>query len=231
MTMQKHISFNGNTLKIFALILMTIDHIGAYLLPEWNFLRIIGRLSFPIFAFMIAQGCTYTKNRRAYLFKMLLLAFIYQSTLYVVSRSLNMCIIVTFSLSILMIYATDKMFSTRRTIDFIMCLLLLLIIYFISEMLPRGLENTDYGIDYGFFGIMTPLFIFLGKKHSHRLLMTALGLILLSAHYGQIQWFCLLSLIPLYFYNGERGTAKLKNFFYIYYPLHLVIIYIIGLFI
>ena len=45
---------NGNQLKIIALITMAIDHIGMYLFPQILFLRIIGRLSMPIFAYMIA---------------------------------------------------------------------------------------------------------------------------------------------------------------------------------
>ena len=55
---------NGNQLKIIALIAMTLDHIGKMLLPGFTILQIIGRLAFPIFAYMIAEGCRYTKNRK-----------------------------------------------------------------------------------------------------------------------------------------------------------------------
>ena len=46
----------GNQLKLIALITMTIDHIGYILLPQYRILRIIGRLAFPIYAYMIAVG-------------------------------------------------------------------------------------------------------------------------------------------------------------------------------
>ena len=50
----------GNLLKLIAMLTMTIDHIGVILLPQYRILRIIGRLTMPIYAFMIAEGCHYT---------------------------------------------------------------------------------------------------------------------------------------------------------------------------
>ena len=55
--------FNGNTLKFLACITMLIDHAGILLFPQYDIFRIIGRIAFPIFAFMIAEGCRYTKNK------------------------------------------------------------------------------------------------------------------------------------------------------------------------
>ena len=57
----------GNQLKILALVTMTIDHVGVVLLPQYLVLRIIGRLTYPIFAYMIAEGCFYTHSKRRYL--------------------------------------------------------------------------------------------------------------------------------------------------------------------
>ena len=54
---------SGNALKIIGAITMLIDHMGVVLFPGIAILRIIGRISFPIFAFMIAEGCRYTKNK------------------------------------------------------------------------------------------------------------------------------------------------------------------------
>ena len=56
----------GNQLKLIALVTMTIDHVGLLLLPQLVILRIIGRLSMPLYAYMIAQGCRYTHDRRRY---------------------------------------------------------------------------------------------------------------------------------------------------------------------
>ena len=52
----------GNQLKLIALISMTIDHIGFMLFPRVKILRVIGRIAFPMFAFLIVEGYFYTKN-------------------------------------------------------------------------------------------------------------------------------------------------------------------------
>lgn len=54
---------NNNQLKIIACIFMLIDYIGFFLYPEIIILRYIGRLAFPLFAFFIAEGAYYTKNK------------------------------------------------------------------------------------------------------------------------------------------------------------------------
>lgn len=220
---------SGNSLKLIALLAMTIDHIGAYLLPQYSILRIIGRLAFPVFAYMIAEGCKYTKNRRRYLSNMTYLAFICQAAAFITTRSLNMCIIVTFSLSITIIYTIDYMLKKRDTKSFAAALIVLFAVYFVSEMLPKALIGTDYNIDYGFFGILTPVFIYLGKSKLEKISMAAFALVLVASALGGVQWYALLTIPLLIMYNGKRGKMKLKNLFYIYYPAHLAVIYLIGL--
>ena len=56
----------SNKIKLLALITMLFDHIGIILFPEVVFFRVIGRLSFPLFAFMISEGAKYTRNRLRY---------------------------------------------------------------------------------------------------------------------------------------------------------------------
>ena len=48
---------SNNQLKILAMVAMTLDHVGAYLFPHVLWLRLVGRLAFPVYAFMIAEGC------------------------------------------------------------------------------------------------------------------------------------------------------------------------------
>ena len=96
---------DGNMLKIIAAVCMLIDHIGVRIFPEAIILRIIGRMSFPIFAFMIAEGCRYTKNKLRYFLSVFLLGAACQIVYYLYDESLDMCILITFSLSILIIYA------------------------------------------------------------------------------------------------------------------------------
>ena len=54
---------SGNVLKVLACIFMFIDHIGMILLPDVVVLRVVGRLAMPLFAFMFAEGCFYTRRR------------------------------------------------------------------------------------------------------------------------------------------------------------------------
>lgn len=75
----RHKSLTGFHLKLTALICMIIDHI-AYVIPlEWlpySVLRAIGRIAFPLYAFLVAEGCRHTSNRERYLLRLGLLALI-----------------------------------------------------------------------------------------------------------------------------------------------------------
>jgi hypothetical protein len=55
---------SASTLKIIACVFMVIDHIGVIILPDLLILRVLGRLSYPIFAYFLAEGCRYTRNKR-----------------------------------------------------------------------------------------------------------------------------------------------------------------------
>ena len=66
------------TIKLLAIITMVIDHIGLFFFPHLIFLRIIGRLSFPLFAWLIANGAYYTHDIKAYLTRILIFALISQ---------------------------------------------------------------------------------------------------------------------------------------------------------
>lgn len=59
--------FTSESLKIVALICMLIDHAGATLFPQCDILRSIGRVSFPLYAFLLAQGCKHTHSMERYL--------------------------------------------------------------------------------------------------------------------------------------------------------------------
>ena len=72
MTDQKGLSgggLSGNALKIIAAVAMLIDHVGIMFFPTVAIYRIIGRLSFPIFAFMIVEGYFHTKNLKKYVLR------------------------------------------------------------------------------------------------------------------------------------------------------------------
>ena len=220
----------GNQLKILALIAMTIDHVGLQLYPEHDWMRIVGRLAFPIFAYMIAEGAKYTKNRFRYLGLTLGLGILCQLVYFFVMHSLYQCILITFSFSILLIYALDYA-KKRKNIDgWILFALVFIVIFFLVFILPKLLPHTDYNVDYGIWGVLFPVFVYLGGNRKWlKLLLAAIPLVFLAVSYTD-QWYALFALIPLLLYNGKRGKLKMKYLFYIYYPLHLVVIYGISLF-
>ena len=229
---------SGNALKIIAALSMLTDHVGHLLLPEFKILRIIGRIAFPIFAFMIAESCNYTKNRLRYFLTVFSLAVVCQTSYYIFDGSLDMGILVTFSLSILVIYALQNvkaalyssMYSfVKRFLAFSVFILTVAAVYILNEYLV---------IDYGFWGSMVPAFANLFRQTdtdiSARLkkpdcitvhvLMLGVGLIVLSASLGGIQYYSLFAIPLLLLYSGERGKWKMKSFFYIFYPAHLVVL-------
>ena len=213
---------NSNQLKLLALLTMTVDHIGVHLLPQYPILRIIGRLAFPIYAYCIAEGCVHTKNRKKYLMQMAGMALLCQLVYFFAMGSLFQCILVTFTLSILTIYAIDSGSSVKAAAA--LCAVVLIAVF-----LPQWLPNTDFAVDYGLWGVLLPVAVYLSRERGQKLLCTAIFLSLLALAYGGIQWLALLAIFPLALYNGQRGSTRLKGLFYWYYPLHLVAIYGIGL--
>lgn len=222
-------SLTGNQLKLFALIAMTVDHIGLLLLPNVILLRLIGRLAMPIFAWMIAEGCRYTKNRARYFLTLLGFGLLCQIVYLVFMQSLNQCILITFSLSVLLIFVMD--YAQRKRNFWSLCLMgaAFAAVCYICVFLPGDLPGTDFGVDYGIYGVLLPVFIYIASTKEQKLLTAAGGLVMLAIRYGWWQWFALLALPLIALYNGKRGKLKLKYLFYLYYPLHLVAIYAVGL--
>ena len=222
--MKEKFGLTGNVLKLMAIVFMTVDHIGVVLFPNIMLLRIIGRLAFPIFAFMIAEGCTYSKNRKKYLLTIVAFAAVCQIVYLVAMQSLYMCIFVTFSLSIVLIYTLDNAIKKKTVLAWGLCAFAFAAVYFVADVVPVKFNVGDFRIDYDFAGILVPVLIYLGRNKWQKLILAAAALALLSTVHGWIQWYCLLSLPLLFLYNGKRGKGKMKYLFYFYYPLHLVAI-------
>ncbi len=218
---------SGNALKIIALITMTIDHIGLILFPKMLILRIIGRIAFPIYGYMIAEGCRYTKNRSKYLFSILSVGFICQIAELIAIQSVSQCILITFSMSVAIIYTFDL--AAQKKAPPFAPLLAVLAALFISEGVPLLLPFTDFGVDYGFCGIMYPCLVYLAQGKKTRLFAALCGLSFVALSSSTVQWYSLIALIPLMLYSGKRGKLKMKNFFYLYYPIHIAVLYGISL--
>ena len=215
---------NGNHLKLIAAFTMLLDHAGILLFPRLEILRILGRIAFPIFAFMIAEGCRYTRNKLRYFLMVFGLGVACQLVYYVTSGDTYLNILLTFSCAILLIYLLQAAGRTQNWKQ----QFLWSAIFAAGVFLALGMTQI-LTIDYGFWGIMTPVFaaFSLGKgKTGSKLpvLMTAVGLIFLGADLGGIQHYALLAIPLLLLYNGQRGKANLKYFFYFFYPVHLAVL-------
>ncbi|MDY4813589.1 MAG: TraX family protein [Ruminococcus sp.] len=222
---------SGNALKMFALLCMTIDHIGAHILNDYTPFRIIGRLAFPIFAYMIAEGCKYTHNKLKYFLTIFIEGIILQIFIFLLSDSTHMNVLITFSLSIGLIYAFDYSLRSENNYNLVIPLMGIVFVMVICGELPEGFLSEYFHIDYGFFGVMLPVMVYIFDNRVLKLLMFTSGLVFLSISMAPIEWWSLISIIPLAFYSGERGKLKIKYLFHIYYPIHIVIILAIEEFI
>lgn len=239
--MQKIKILNGNTLKIIATVAMLIDHIGYYLLPQVSFLRIIGRIAFPLFAFMIAEGARYTKNRLKYLGLVGGVGLILQIVLFVFTHTLRFNVLITFTLSLLVIYTFElfKISLFNKKSD-IISRSLYLIVFLGTSFAVMFVTRAIIGIrfEYGFIGCLFPIFASIPslnrsdapewlKKLDNvyiRIACMCVPMVLLCVLSGGIQWFSLIALVPLFLYSEKRGELNLKYFFYIFYPAHILLL-------
>ena len=227
--MIKKLGLTNNQLKIIAMLAMLFDHIGKVLLPQYSILQIIGRLAFPIFAFMIAEGCFYTKNKVRYFLTVFLLGAGCQAVYIIWEKSFYMNILLTFSLSIILIFSLENYKKTKEKRIRILMLFTVITVLLIAVMLPVILIDQGFIIDYGVCGVLLPVAIFYAPDKLRKLIYTAGILILLTLDLGGgIQWWSLLSIPFLALYNQKRGKYNIKPLFYILYPAHLVVIYLIS---
>lgn len=218
---------NNNQLKIIAMISMLIDHIGLVLFPKVTVLRYIGRLAFPLYAYMIAEGCRYTKNRKRYLGMIAAMAIVFQIVYFVfMNGSIYQGILVNFSLSIATIYAIESFIKNKKIINRILMVLFVAAVLFAYIYLPIALASYKFDIDYGIWGLLIPIVVYFApNKWLRAILCGALLVIMSIVSQKNMQWWSLLTIPLMLLYNGERGSKKLKYLFYVFYPLHLVILY------
>lgn len=221
--------FTGNQLKIIALVTMTCDHAAKMFFPESQLLLILGRLAMPIFAWMIAEGCYHTRDRRKYLLQLVGLALLCQVVFFVTEGSLYMCILVTFTLSILLIYGIENFLKKKSAQAALLALLAVALVLSATIVVPRLNTGTDFYVDYGFYGVLLSVAIYFGRNHFEKLCLAAVFLVLLAMDSSAIQWWALLTLPLLALYNGQRGKWKMKWLFYLYYPLHLAALWAIDM--
>ena len=221
---QTKTGLTGNQLKLIAMITMTMDHVGLQLFPQLQWLRFLGRLAMPIYAYMIAEGCRHTRNRKKYLLRLLGMGALCQVVYLVAVGSLYQCILITFSLSVILICFLDRAEQEKTATANAQLFAAVIAVFLVCDVLPDLLLNTDFTIDYGLPGVLLPVLIYGAGTRG-----LLLGLALLGLDMGGDQWLAFLSVPLLLAYNGQRGKARIGKLFYWYYPIHLVVIYGISL--
>lgn len=230
---------SNNMLKIIAAIFMVCDHMGVMLFPGIFILRIIGRLSFPIFAYLIAEGAKHTRSKLRHFLTMFSFAAVIQIVYFIYDRSLEMSVLVTFTLSLVIIYALDALKTAVFAKDHKWYSITLTAILFAGSIALALFLDKTVDLDYGFSGCLLPVFPSLLNvprterstevferldRKLPRVLLTAVGILALSFDYGGTQFFSLLTIPLLLLYSEERGRWNMKYFFYVFYPLHLVLL-------
>ena len=209
---------NASQLKLIAFVTMVIDHIGYIIYTDIMILRYIGRISFPIYAFLVGEGLFYSRNRKRYFIKMVITFIVFQIVSFFVEDSFNVCALYGFlsAIAIVGIYKWAKEdIIKRRPIATIP-----ISIIFVSTVL--------FASAYMFFAILLPLIVYFVRDKKRQMCLFGITLILCGLVYWNYQILALFALVPLLLYNGEKGkTVLFKNSFYILYPLHYLIIGII----
>ena len=203
------------TLKIIAIITMFLDHyyriIGG---PEW--LSILGRLAFPIFAFSISEGYSHTKNVNKYLMRLLNFAIIIQLPNFLGFQEYPLNIFFTLALGLFCLEILDN-----NKINIVVRYIVVLYLCFLAE---------KTGLDYGAYGVI--LIILFNKLRNNKLYIfiafLALNLVILKiGNLSEMQMYSVFSLIPIFLYNGKKGYG-MKYFFYLFYPLHFIFLYFLN---
>ncbi len=242
-------------IKLIAIIVMTIDHLENILGQTGLFpnmpmsksydlvclMHSIGRVAFPLFAFLLAEGAQKTRSMPKYIGRLALFALISEPFFYfsdwrnspTFSGLLHNIITLnwgnvffTLTLGAVAIYAYQILERKQVKCKYILFTLIGFLI-----MLSCGYLGTDYGMA----GILLIILLFLAKNKKQKCAVILLWVVFLYG-FGQAYnpifsilrdcIFASLSCVFIWFYNGQRGR-KLKWSFYIYYPLHLFVLTVI----
>jgi hypothetical protein len=241
---------SGSTLKMIAVITMLIDHIGAGILGRvlsaggvagitgtmaatlfaglsyqelyqvYHVMRQIGRIAFPIYCFLLVEGFDHTRNRKKYAIRLGIFALISEIPFDLAFRSRMLETgyqNVFFTLFIGLCTMIGVQYVLEHVRKPVLSLVAELAIMF-AGMIMAEVLSTDYGA-LGVFCIM----VFYLCRHN-RLMQIVAGC--LAFCWWELP--ALLAFIPIFFYNGKRGW-NIKYFFYAFYPVHLLLIYLVCL--
>lgn len=208
-------------LKIIAIITMTIDHIGTIMYPNIDIFRIIGRVSFPIFAFLLVEGFNHTSNKLKYFLRLLFFAIITQPIYDYAFNNQELNILFTFSLSFLLLSSLDFIKKIINKYSKGIENYLYKTVFYSLTYILFALFSLILNVDYQALGVSLVFIFYLSSNIYLSFLLYLLAVIFLATN--TIQFYSLLSFIFIYLYNDKKGN-NIKYFFYLYYPLHLLIL-------
>ncbi len=227
---------NGNALKFIAIIAMTVDHLTWVLFPGYDLrwwvlcLHAIGRITAPIMWYFIAEGYFYTHDKKKYALRLLIFAVISHF-------AYNFC----FGIQMIP-FSTGSVFNQTGVIWALFLGMMALWLFDVpAEKIPQWLKTILFiGIcvlafpaDWSCIAVMAICHFSVHrgnfKKQMFGMIIcvgfyTIIYCIFLNFVYGLLQMTVVLSIPFLAQYNGKRGAWRgMKWFFYLYYPLHLII--------
>lgn len=225
----KNLKLDTFSLKVIALILMVIDHIGCYLIPSnsevYMVVRMIGRLAAPLFMYCFAVGYKHTKNKNRYIIR-LAIASVIVGVLNSLIKLLNVQDIdytvfepnmfFTFLASACLISSIERIFNDK---SFVFCL----------PAIAISLIIIKYA-EYSWFALFTiPCFYFTKNETLRNVLFIVGNMIICILTQNFVQIFMILSILLIIYTSKEKPKHKMKYFFYIFYPLHTAILVLIKM--
>ena len=215
---------NGLILKIIALITMMIDHYGAIFHGDIQLFRIIGRLAFPIYCFLLVEGYMHTRDVKKYASRLFIFALIselpFDLAFYGKLGSQHQNIFFTLFIGLIAMYFMDKYETSLKR----------LFIFYLA-----GILATLLATDYSIIGIIYILSFYYTRNLPKEKRIPIVGLIIFVVNLlsmARLQQYALLALPLLYLYNGKPGPKykAIQILFYAAYPLHLLIYYYMSFF-
>lgn len=229
-----HSPVTGSVLKVIAMVTMLIDHAGSLLFPQYTILRWIGRMAFPIFIFLLIEGYFYTHSKPQYFLRLVLFALISQIPFGLVFRQVPFCLtylntLFTLSMGLLVIRIIDSLLNNKYSLSHTAAILYSAAGLFCIALLLYLAHRLH--VDYGHSGVLAIAVGYLAaRRGAHRCIVyTCICLVLLCFYDMEIAALLMLPLIGLY--HGERGrrSALFQYACYLFYPVHLVLLYTVYL--
>lgn len=228
---------NSTHLKIIAMFTMLMDHLGKTLFISQGWLTCIGRLAFPIFAFQIAEGYNHTKDFKVYFKRMLIYALIAEIPYNVMAgfpiNPAGQNVLFTFCISLLVIRAIDLSWQKNRYIGILVAVAATFAGYVLAFL---------FMTDYMGYGVLTVVAFWAFGKIKFGWIAQIISIVYINWFmiagesftlnmFGRELWvpiqaIGILSLIPIFLYNGKKGPGgkTFQRAVYIFYPAHMLIL-------